>query len=94
MEGKKLIMRVKKELELYLTDNTHSWSLQPDGRYIRNTPTGNQNPRSAQATLLERLGSPILAVRNTSTRKKWRFLRIAIFFAPVSSQELLPGCDL
>jgi polyphosphate kinase len=63
VEGKKLIMRVKKELELYLTDNTHSWSLQADGRYIRNTPTGNQNPRSAQATLLERLGSPILAVR-------------------------------
>jgi hypothetical protein len=26
---------------------------------VRNTPTGNQNPRSAQATLLERLGSPI-----------------------------------
>jgi polyphosphate kinase len=63
VEGKKLIMRVKKELELYLTDNTHSWSLQADGRYIRNSPTGNQNPRSAQATLLERLGSPILAVR-------------------------------
>ena len=62
VEGKKLIMRVKKELESYLTDNTHSWSLQSDGRYVRNTPTGNQNPRSAQATLLERLGSPILAV--------------------------------
>ncbi len=62
VEGKKLIMRVKKELESYLTDNTHSWSLQSDGRYVRNTPTGNQNPRSAQATLLEKLGSPILAV--------------------------------
>ena len=55
VEGKKLIMRVKKELESYLTDNTHSWSL-GDGR-VRNTPTGNQNPRSAQATLLEKLGS-------------------------------------
>ena len=62
VEGKKLLTRVKKELELYLTDNTHSWSLQSDGRYIRNTPTGNQNPRRAQATLLERLGSPILPV--------------------------------
>jgi polyphosphate kinase len=62
VEGKKLLTRVKKELELYLTDNTHSWSLQSDGRYIRNTPTGNQNPRSAQATLLERRGSPILPV--------------------------------
>jgi polyphosphate kinase len=29
---------------------------------VRNTPTGNQNPRSAQATLLEKLGSPILTV--------------------------------
>ncbi|PHX42621.1 polyphosphate kinase [Pseudomonas sp. NZIPFR-PS5] len=33
VEGKKLILRVKKELEGYLTDNTHSWLLQPDGRY-------------------------------------------------------------
>ncbi len=63
VEGKKLIMRVKKELEGYLTDNTHSWILQSDGRYIRSTPTGNQNPRSAQDTLLERLSNPILPVR-------------------------------
>ena len=62
VEGKKLILRVKKELECYLTDNTHSWSLQSDGRYVRNTPTGNQNPRSAQATLLERLSLPVLTV--------------------------------
>ena len=63
VEGKKLIMRVKKELESYLTDNTHSWSLQSDGRYVRNTPTGNQNPRSAQAILLDRLSNPVLSVR-------------------------------
>lgn len=63
VEGRKLIVRVKKELEGYLTDNTHSWILQSDGRYIRNTPTGNQNPRSAQDTLLERLSNPILSVR-------------------------------
>ena len=62
VEGKKLILRVKKELECYLTDNTHSWILQSDGRYVRNTPTGNQNPRSAQATLLERLSLPVLTV--------------------------------
>jgi polyphosphate kinase len=63
VEGKKLILRVKKELEGYLTDNTHAWILQPDGRYVRSTPTGNQNPRSAQATLLERLSNPVLSVR-------------------------------
>ncbi|MCE7762132.1 polyphosphate kinase 1 [Pseudomonas putida] len=63
VEGKKLLLRVKKELEGYLTDNTHAWTLQPDGRYVRITPTGNQNPRSAQATLLERLSNPVLNVR-------------------------------
>jgi len=63
VEGKKLLLRVKKELESYLTDNTHAWTLQPDGRYVRSTPTGNQNPRSAQATLLERLSNPVLNVR-------------------------------
>ena len=63
VEGKKLLLRVKKELEGYLTDNTHAWTLQPDGRYVRSTPTGNQNPRSVQATLLERLSNPVLNVR-------------------------------
>ena len=63
VEGKKLLLRVKKELEGYLTDNTQAWTLQPDGRYVRSTPTGNQNPRSAQATLLERLSNPVLNVR-------------------------------
>ena len=57
IEGKRLILRVKKELETYLTDNTQSWILQPDGRYVRHTPSGNQHHRSAQATLLEKLTS-------------------------------------
>jgi polyphosphate kinase len=63
VEGKKLILRVKKELEGYLTDNTHSWLLQPDGRYVRSTPTGNQNARNVQAALLEKLSNPVLSVR-------------------------------
>ena len=33
-------------------------TLQPDGTYLRNSPSGNQNPRNVQNTLLERLGSP------------------------------------
>ena len=49
-------------LKVYLADNSQAWLLQSDGRYVRSTPTGNQNPRSAQATLLEKLGSPILTV--------------------------------
>jgi polyphosphate kinase len=63
VEGKKLIMRVKKELEAYLTDNTQSWVLQSDGRYLRSSPTGNQNPRSAQAGLLEKLTVPLVSAR-------------------------------
>ena len=63
LEGKKLILRVKKELEAYLTDNTQSWQLQSDGRYLRNSPTGNQNPRNAQAMLLEKLTNPVVSVR-------------------------------
>ena len=58
VEGKKLITRVKKELESYLTDNTQAWLLQPDGRYQRITPFGNANPRNAQAALLEKLTAP------------------------------------
>ena len=53
-----MITRVKKELEGYLADNTHAWVLQSDGRYLRQHPTGNQNPRNIQAQLLERLSSP------------------------------------
>ncbi|BCR26729.1 polyphosphate kinase 1 [Aquipseudomonas alcaligenes] len=58
VEGKKLITRVKKELESYLSDNTQAWLLQPDGRYQRITPFGNANPRNAQAALLEKLTAP------------------------------------
>lgn len=57
IEGKRLILRVKKELETYLSDNTQSWILQPDGRYLRHTPSGNQLHRNAQASLLEKLTS-------------------------------------
>ena len=63
VEGKKLILRVKKELDAYLTDNTHSWILQPDGRYLRSSPTGNQHPRSAQAGLLDKLTVPLVSAR-------------------------------
>lgn len=57
LEGKKLITRAKQELQVFITDNTQSWILQPDGTYVRSSPTGNQIARSAQATLLEKLGN-------------------------------------
>ncbi|MCY1262072.1 Polyphosphate kinase [compost metagenome] len=63
VEGKKLLTRVKKELEAYISDNTQSWVLQPDGRYLRNSPSGNQNSRNAQATLLDKLTNPPISVR-------------------------------
>jgi polyphosphate kinase len=63
VEGKKLILRVKKELESYLTDNTQAWVLQSDGRYLHTSPSGNQNPRSAQAGLLEKLTAPLISAR-------------------------------
>lgn len=63
LEGKKLITRVKKELEAYLADNTQAWVLQADGRYQRLQPTGNQIPRNAQALMLEKLSSTPLSVR-------------------------------
>jgi polyphosphate kinase len=55
IEGKKLQGRLKKELELYLTDNASAWLLQPDGRYIRERPGSNQAKRNVQVQMLEKL---------------------------------------
>ncbi|PJI48179.1 MAG: polyphosphate kinase 1 [Pseudomonas sp.] len=63
VEGKKLVLRVKKELESYLTDNTQAWVLQADGSYVRLSPSGNQNSRNSQAILLERLCTPVISSR-------------------------------
>jgi len=63
VEGKKLLMRVKKELESYLTDNTQAWAMQADGSYQRITPSGNQNSRSAQQALFDKLASPLVVAR-------------------------------
>ncbi|MEE9099638.1 MULTISPECIES: polyphosphate kinase 1 [Pseudomonas] len=63
VEGKKLVQRVKKELESYLADNTQAWVLQADGSYVRQSPSGNQNARNSQAILLERLCTPVISSR-------------------------------
>ena len=58
VEGKKLIDRVKKELDLYIRDNTYSWILQTDGSYIRAVPQEGQEPISAQQILFEQFTNP------------------------------------
>ncbi|AHX12686.1 polyphosphate kinase [Dyella jiangningensis] len=55
IEGKKLQNRVKKELELYLSDNSSAWLLRSDGSYTRAQPGANQAIRNVQAQLLEKL---------------------------------------
>jgi polyphosphate kinase len=55
IEGKKLQSRLKKELELYLSDNSAAWLLRSDGRYTRSQPAANQTVRNVQAQLLEKL---------------------------------------
>ena len=43
------------ELELYLSDNCHSWLLQPDGSYIKSEPAEGEERIHAQQVLLTRL---------------------------------------
>lgn len=56
LENPKLVNRVKKELDLYLSDNVSSWELQTDGSYVQNRPRG-QRKRNAQERLLASLAN-------------------------------------
>ncbi len=48
--------RVREEtLEAYVKDNTYSWTLQPDGKYVRNS-ADDQPPFSAQKWLVDSIG--------------------------------------
>ncbi len=64
LENKKLVKRVKKELKLYLEDNTHAWLLQADGRYIQQQPAALEPVQHAQQTLLEQLSLFVADVSN------------------------------
>ncbi len=55
VEQSKLIVRIRKELELYLGDNTRSYMLTREGVYEPKLPVRNQKERNAQRTLLENL---------------------------------------
>jgi polyphosphate kinase len=54
---KSLRQQIKRDLELYLADNTNAWLLHGDGSYERLTP-GRDEPVSAQETFLELLAQP------------------------------------
>ena len=51
---KTLKEQLKRDLELYLADNSNAWVLHGDGSYERLTP-GKQEPISAQQSFLEML---------------------------------------
>ena len=60
--NKKMIARVKKELQTYLNDNTHAWLLQSDGSYLHLQPSDEQSVNNAQTLLLETLSIPLIEV--------------------------------
>jgi polyphosphate kinase len=53
--SKKLQNRILRDLELYLTDNTEAWLMQPDGHYRRTDRTEDQEAVQAQVQLLNEL---------------------------------------
>ena len=55
IEDKKLISRVKEELNAYLTDNCQSWIMDSEGDYHLNQPGEGEERINAQTVLLERL---------------------------------------
>jgi polyphosphate kinase len=54
IEDRKLRQRIRKELDIYLADNTTAWQLQADGNYTRLHPTDAQSPHDVQQQLLEK----------------------------------------
>ncbi len=62
LANKKMIARVKKELQIYLSDNTHAWLLQSDGSYHHLQASCKQTASNAQALLLETLSMPLVEV--------------------------------
>jgi polyphosphate kinase len=54
---KSLKEQLKRDLELYLADNTNAWLLHGDGSYERLT-AGDREPVSAQETFLQLLAMP------------------------------------
>lgn len=55
IENKKLIERVKAEMNLYLADNCQSWEMDSEGSYHLNQPAEDEARIAAQHSLLEQL---------------------------------------
>lgn len=53
----KLAERVKRDLDLYMADNSHSWDLHSDGSYTLNQPSEGEELISAQEALLSDFAS-------------------------------------
>ncbi|MDY0250003.1 MAG: polyphosphate kinase 1 [Pseudomonas sp.] len=60
LESKRMISRVKNQLNTYLNDNTHAWLLQSDGSYQHLQPSSEQSICNAQALLLENRSIPLI----------------------------------
>jgi polyphosphate kinase len=54
IEDRKLRLRIRKELDIYLADNTTAWQLQADGQYTHLHPADGQAPHDVQQQLLEK----------------------------------------
>ena len=57
IQAPKLVKRIRKELDFYLSDNIQSWILQEDGDYKRSVPEKDDEPVSAQQELLQSLST-------------------------------------
>ena len=62
LESKKIAARVKKELDAYLSDNTHAWILHSDGSYQQPICTDSDTVFNVQDVLLDTLSSPLIEV--------------------------------
>lgn len=56
IEHRKLVDRIRTDLDLYIADNVQAWILQSDGSYSRTDPQGSP-PIKAQSVLLQKLAS-------------------------------------
>ena len=53
----KLAERVKRDMDLYMADNSHSWELHSDGSYTLNQPVDSEEQISVQDALLSEFAS-------------------------------------
>ena len=59
IEGKKLVDRIRSDLELYLRDNCQAWRLSSDGSYTKVQRLADEPIVSAQFSLLEQLADTV-----------------------------------